>query len=210
MISYSRVDQPQVRALVSLLTASLRDVERAVFWDEQFDPGEPWFEQLKAHIDASPQLFVFWCAHARTSPEVRREFRYALEKKKRVVPVLLDDTPLADELAAIHGIDLRSAVRHGQAPHRSIAVGIGTMVAAALFAFVYTLSFRSAPHAPASIGPADSPLPPPLPPPTPSRPVAALILAIVFALAFAIVAAVRRRKRQKFIVREFARHLPQS
>jgi len=126
VISYSRDDQPQVRALVSLLRAGLRDIERAVYWDEQFEPGEPWFDQLKAYIDAAPQLFVFWCVHANTSPQVRREFTYALAKDKRVVPVLLDDTPLAAELAPIHGIDLRGAIRHGR------KMGAGAIRAAVL------------------------------------------------------------------------------
>jgi hypothetical protein len=118
VISYSRADQAQVRALVALLKGGLRNVEKAIYWDDQFEPGEPWFEQLKTHIDASPQLFVFWCDHSRASEQVRREFTYALERQKRVVPVLLDDTPLAPELAPIHGIDLRGAVRHtaGSAP----------------------------------------------------------------------------------------------
>jgi TIR domain len=83
VISYSRDDQPQVRALVSLLKAGLRDIDRAVYWDEQFEPGEPWFQQLRAHIDASPQLFVFWCYHSGISEQVKREFTYALAKKKR-------------------------------------------------------------------------------------------------------------------------------
>jgi len=131
VISYSRVDQPQVRALVSLLKASLQDVERAVFWDEQFESGELWFEQLKAHIDAAPQLFIFWCDHSNASAQVRREFTYALETNKRVVPVLLDDTPLVAELAPIHGIDLRGAIRHGRAGI-SLAVKIGTLIVAAL------------------------------------------------------------------------------
>lgn len=124
VISYSRVDQKQVRALVTLLKGGLRGVDQAVYWDDQFEPGEPWFEQLKTHIDASPQLFVFWCAHSSASQEVKREFAYALERKKRVVPVLLDETPLAPELAPIAGIDLRGAVQHAQGT--SVALGADT------------------------------------------------------------------------------------
>src|SRR4030095_3894957 len=106
-------DQAQVREVVALLQAALQSlVDKAVFWDGRLDPGDTWFEQLKSHIDLAPQLFVFWCSHAKSSKEVRREFLYALEKNKRVVPVLLDNTPLSTELAPIHGIDLRSAVRH--------------------------------------------------------------------------------------------------
>jgi TIR domain len=151
VISYSRVDQPQVKALVSLLKASLHDVERAVFWDEQFDPGEPWFEQLKTHIDAAPQLFVFWCDHSNASAQVRREFAYALDTHKRVVPILLDNTPLVAELAPIHGIDLRGAIRHGRAGI-SFAVKIGTLIVTALvagFAFSASYIFQRAAPSPA-------------------------------------------------------------
>lgn len=81
VISYSRTNQTQVRAIVSLLRAALRDIEKAVFWDGDFEPGDPWFEQLKGHIDAAPQLFVFWCDHSAASAQVTREFSYALSKK---------------------------------------------------------------------------------------------------------------------------------
>jgi TIR domain-containing protein len=67
---------------------------------------------LKESIHAAPQLFVFWCEHSAVSRQVRREFMYAFKRKKRVVPVLLDDTPLAPRLAPIQGIDLRGAVAH--------------------------------------------------------------------------------------------------
>jgi hypothetical protein len=107
VISYSREDQPQVRALVSLLKAAFRGIEKAVYWDGEFEPGDPWFEQIKQHIDAAPQLFVFWCRHSAASPHVKREFVYAFRWSKIVVPILLDNTPLAPELTRIHGIDLR-------------------------------------------------------------------------------------------------------
>jgi hypothetical protein len=112
VISYSRHDQPQIRAIVSLLKTALRDIEKAVFWDGDFEPGDAWFEQIKEHIDAAQQLFVFWCWHSANSEQVRRELTYALSRQKRVVPVLLDSTALSLELASIHGIDLRAAVVH--------------------------------------------------------------------------------------------------
>ena len=112
VVSYSRDDRAQVRAVVALLRAALRGIDNAVFWDEDFEPGDPWFEQISHHIDATPQLFVFWCEHAASSQQVRREFSYALHRGKRVVPVLMDDTALVPELAPIHGIDLRDALQH--------------------------------------------------------------------------------------------------
>jgi len=69
-------------------------------------------EQFRTAVDASPQLFVFWCIHSSKSAEVLREYSYALDKGKRVVPVLLDGTVLPELLARIHGIDLRAVVQH--------------------------------------------------------------------------------------------------
>jgi hypothetical protein len=114
VISYSRYDQPLVRAVVTLLRSASRDVDRAVFWDADIEPGEQWRVELRKNIDEAPQLFVFWCAHSSQSSEVRQEFLYALDRGKRVVPVLLDHTPLAAELASISAIDLRQAVRHSE------------------------------------------------------------------------------------------------
>jgi TIR domain len=112
VISYSREDRPVVRAIVSLLNTALKDVDDAVFWDDDLEPGDFWFAQLERHIAIAPQLFVFWCAHSARSNEVWREYRCAFYRRKRVIPVLLDDTPLVAELAAIHGIDLRGTIAH--------------------------------------------------------------------------------------------------
>jgi hypothetical protein len=113
VISYAREDKPLVHAVVALLDTAMGDVvTKAVFWDEHLVPGQPWFEQIAHHIDEAPRVFVFWCRHAAASKEMKREFVYALDRSKQVVPVLLDDTPLAPELAPMHGLDLRGAVRH--------------------------------------------------------------------------------------------------
>ena len=39
VISYSRIDQPQVRAVVKLLQSALGTIEKTVFWDDDFEPG---------------------------------------------------------------------------------------------------------------------------------------------------------------------------
>jgi TIR domain len=90
----------------------LPELDEVVFWDQDLTPGEEWFPRICAAIDRSQHLFVFWCSHSAASVEVQREFLYALSRKKRVVPLLVDNTPLAPELAAIHGIDLRKVVVH--------------------------------------------------------------------------------------------------
>jgi len=111
VISYSRKDQRIIRAVVKLLRSAMQEtIEKAVYWDDDFEPGEEWFNQIKQYIEDAPQLFVFWCGHSYVSTQVRREFRYALKRKKRVVPILLDNTPLTNLLKNIHGIDLRDAI----------------------------------------------------------------------------------------------------
>ena len=79
VISYARPDREIVRPLVRLLRSALTGIERAVYWDDDFEPGQPWFEQIKSHIVAAQQLFVFWCNHSATSAQVRREFEYAID-----------------------------------------------------------------------------------------------------------------------------------
>ena len=221
VISYSRADQTQVRAVVSLLQGALRDIEKAVFWDGQLEPGDPWFEQLKAHIDATPQLFVFWCDHSCRSDQVRREFLYALGQNKRVVPVLLDDTPLAAELAPIHGIDLRGAIQHDRAPlpqMRPKGLRFNAVAAAIVVAALMMLSlpvFLSR-HAPASSNP--DPITTELPMPPPPADSGATIRAAVYIAASASVLALgmvawrkrRRRKLREFVVTEFARHVDEG
>ncbi len=59
----------------------MREVEEAVYWDGKFDPGDPWFDQIKQHIEWTPQLFVFWCWHSAESSEVRQSDMYALDKR---------------------------------------------------------------------------------------------------------------------------------
>lgn len=114
VISYSRADRSIVREIADLLTAAL-EIEKAVFWDSHLRAGEPWFEQIVAQLDQGASLFVFWCHHSVLSDQVKREYRCALSKLNRVVPVLLDDTPRPQELSRLHPVDLRASVRHRKA-----------------------------------------------------------------------------------------------
>ena len=138
VISYARADQPLVRGVVKLLRAAMSEIDDAVYWDEDFEPGAAWFDQIKHSIDEAPQLFVFWCAHSAASSQVLDELMYALNAGKVVVPVLLDDTSLSASLAPIHGVDLRTAVRHVATPHEHST--LRWLVPAALAATVLALS----------------------------------------------------------------------
>jgi len=218
VISYSRVDRPLVRAVVTMLALAMRDIDKAVFYDGDIEPGELWFAKLQAGIDQAAQLFVFWCNHSSASREVRREFTYALERGKRVVPVLLDNTPLADELAPINGIDLRDVVQHSSdtkapgptatsAPRRPAWRPLAVSVAFALVGLVIvgSLALHWTSTGPTPLpGPAPSPSRPTAPGPelaarvrlTPVVVTGVLVLLVV--LAAAVAALVRRRRRRRF------------
>jgi TIR domain len=116
VISYAREDRPIVRALVGLLRAALMNIEEAVYWDDDFEPGQPWFDQMKVQICAAGQVFVIWCGHTVQSVQVEREYLYARERRVTVVPVLIDSSPLPSELGVVHGIDLRDLRLHRLVP----------------------------------------------------------------------------------------------
>ena len=83
-----------------------------IYWDGDFTPGDDWFEHIAALIRDTDQLLVFWCSHAAQSPNVRREYEYGLSIGKRVVPVLLDDSPLVAAFVGLQMVDLREAIGH--------------------------------------------------------------------------------------------------
>ena len=129
-ISYSHHDEKIVGLLAQLVRAVLAPlVQNAVFLDrQQLEFGQPWPAQLQKAIATSEQVFVFWCEHSAASAEVKKEWRYAVGKGKRVVPVLLDRTPLSRRLASVHGVDLIAAGLHGDSfgIHASGALAFGT------------------------------------------------------------------------------------
>ena len=55
-------------------------------------------------------MIVFWCDHAYSSREIKKEYRRAIKLGKAVVPILLDFTRLPKDLAQYQAIDLRPAL----------------------------------------------------------------------------------------------------
>ena len=104
-ISYSRRDSALVKPVVDLL----RSLPFPVFRDEDaIRPGERWEDRLIDELGAATHVLVFWCDHARDSDWVDLESDLAAEDaSKVVVPVVLDDTPLPDELKSRQWVDLR-------------------------------------------------------------------------------------------------------
>ncbi len=103
-VSYSRRDAALVGPLVQLL----RITGEPVFRDtDSIPPGCRWRAILTEAIDGCEMFLVFWCRHSSASTEVKAECAQAMQRNKSLVPVLLDDTKLAPELAEYETIDLR-------------------------------------------------------------------------------------------------------
>lgn len=109
-VSYSRRDACIVTPIVQIMRA----VGVGVFHDIDSIPfGKRWRPVIEDSIHNATIVLVFWCAHSCESVEVRKEWELAIHAEKAVVPVLLDDTPLIEQLAEFQALDLRSAVpRH--------------------------------------------------------------------------------------------------
>lgn len=100
-ISYASHDREIVSAAARLLRAGGATVFQDVA-DIEF--GTRWKEALNAALAQCERVMVFWSAAAAKSEWVEKEWRCALEAKKRIVPMMLDDTPLPPPLGEFHGV----------------------------------------------------------------------------------------------------------
>jgi hypothetical protein len=103
-VSYSRADKAIVSPVISLLRAA----KPTVFWDvDTIQPGDKWKREIRLAIRHCSVFLLFWCSHSDRSHSVKREWRQAISEERRVIPVLLDSTPLPKELREHQWIDLR-------------------------------------------------------------------------------------------------------
>lgn len=61
-------------------------------------------------LEHCERVLVFWCEHSSEFNEVRNEYLLAISLQKRVVPVLVDTTPMPEELGRFQAVDLRQTV----------------------------------------------------------------------------------------------------
>lgn len=100
-ISYARLDQPLVARAVEFL----RGGGPNVFVDSQnIAYGTDWRQALGDAIENAERVMLFWTAAAAVSRWVTREWQLALKRGKKVVPTLLDDTPLPPALARLQAV----------------------------------------------------------------------------------------------------------
>ena len=102
VILYSQRDAREaqrIHRLAIMYSVVLRDVE--------IPPGEPWRATVAGWIRDAKTVLILWSANAAESDELAAEWRMALASPARVVPVLLDATPLPGELAGRQAVDWR-------------------------------------------------------------------------------------------------------
>jgi TIR domain len=110
-VSYSRHDEALVRPLAGILGAATED---AVFLDvTSIKPGDRSTAEIEAAVRASSVFILCWCCECEKSGFVKGEIEIALESnQKRLVPVLLCNTPLPSSIADRQWVDLRWRVVH--------------------------------------------------------------------------------------------------
>ena len=100
-VSYSRKDSDRIQQAVALLEAGGAQVFRDI---DDIKFGDDWEEVITRTLQECERVMIFWSANAKASEWVGREYTIALTQQKRMVPVLLDSTPLPPELSRYHAL----------------------------------------------------------------------------------------------------------
>jgi hypothetical protein len=108
-ISYASADRTKVLERVQILPLfGVRTFQDVL----DLGPGERWEQSLYRHIDQSDIVLLFWSEAAKRSKWVRKEIRYALDRKRgyagtppEIGPVIIEGPPVPRpwrELAYLH------------------------------------------------------------------------------------------------------------
>jgi hypothetical protein len=99
-ISYAHEDQIVVKA-VDRLYAKHPELKTIVDY-KAFREGDDWWEKAKEGIRNAEALQLFWSQYAAASEPVQREWRYALDLPRPIIPVMLKpEGPIPDPLRNI-------------------------------------------------------------------------------------------------------------
>ncbi len=117
-LSHSAKDKPVVRELVARLK---RDGVRVWFDEEQIKPGDSIPAKIEEGLEHSRVLVLCMSAHAFASDWSQLEagtfrFRDPLNKKRRFIPLRLDNAPIKGSLAQFLYINWRTADRKQEYP----------------------------------------------------------------------------------------------
>jgi hypothetical protein len=104
-ISYSAKD-----AIIACLTALELEHRGIKVWIdfEKIAVGENLALRISEAIDISDIVIVVWSKNAQSSIWVQREWAAAVVNQKKIVPLIIDDTPLPSLLKIYRYIDFRN------------------------------------------------------------------------------------------------------
>ncbi len=77
---------------------------------DNIQTGKKWREEIDTALSTSTLVVVFWCRHAKSSSEIRKEYRAAVNARKDIIRVLLDSTLPPRALAQYQWLDFRAFV----------------------------------------------------------------------------------------------------
>lgn len=97
---YSRTHSENILSLSAFL-----NLITPVFIDSRStSPGANWKAKIDHEIKNCSLFYLFWCRHSSRSDEVEREYKKAIRDRKKVIPILLDNTRLPMEIEEIHDL----------------------------------------------------------------------------------------------------------
>ena len=103
-ISYSHNDRPHAKRLAS----ELKSAGAEVYVDyKATKPGDSFPRRIEKALEWCDTLILLWTMEAQESHWVEREWHYALNKRKRVIPCLVDGTELSPLLSTTQYFDFR-------------------------------------------------------------------------------------------------------
>jgi hypothetical protein len=110
-ISYSRSDGQEVKQIIE----DFESLGYKVWFDKELSGGQSWWDRILSEI-RNCDLFVFvLSAKSNNSTACNREYTYAFDLNKRILPILVDDVStnlLPPALTAIHFVDYRDKGRN--------------------------------------------------------------------------------------------------
>lgn len=96
------------------LAEDLKKVGANVWIDRlDIEPGDPWDSSVEAAVTRAPRMLVVLSPVSVVSDNVRDEVSFALNRQKRVIPVLYRDCDVPFRLARLQHIDFRTNYERG-------------------------------------------------------------------------------------------------
>ena len=90
-ISYCHADAEEVYPLIEELAAG----KYRVWYDDGIHPGDDWPEVIANHLSNSAAVIAILSRNASASHNCRKEMTFALQQKKKVIPVMLSPVILS-------------------------------------------------------------------------------------------------------------------